>query len=235
MHRLRHLQPHVPAGLLRRPRGGVLRAQQRRDALGRGRRADGRGQRPRRRSADRHAHLPRPDEVRGGPGQVHAGDRPGRRHRERPRPAARREGQVVDAARGLRRRPLRPGRPRELRAGRTGHAARRPPGAGAGTEGRQDAPEAGGGPDPRPQVLLVRLVRDPGHPGRDQPDRMDRDPRVRGQPAGLQPRRRALGRHPQGRRGVQHPADRAVRGAADRGRHLQLRLGHHARPTRRST
>ena len=63
---------------------------------------------------------------------------------------------------------------RELRAGRPGHAARRPPGAGAGTEGREDAPEAGGGSDPRPQVLLVRLVRDPGHPGRDQPDRMDR-------------------------------------------------------------
>ena len=153
---------------------------------------------------------------------------PGRRHRERPGPAARRGEQVVDAARGLRRRPLRPGRARELRAGRTGHAARRPPGAGAGTEGREDAPEAGGGPDPRPQVLLVRLVRDPGHPGRDQPDRLDRHPGVRGQPAGLQPRRRALERDPQGGRGVQHPADRAVRGAADRGRHLQLRLGHHA-------
>ena len=35
---------------------------------------------------------------------------------------------------GLRRRPLRPGRSRELRAGRTGHAARCPPGPGAGTE-----------------------------------------------------------------------------------------------------
>ena len=40
-------------GLLRRPRGRVLGAQQRRDALGRGRRAHRRGERPRRRPADR--------------------------------------------------------------------------------------------------------------------------------------------------------------------------------------
>ena len=35
--------------------------------------------------------------------------------------------------------------------------ARRAPRPGAGTEGRQDAAEAGRGPDPRPQVLLVWL------------------------------------------------------------------------------
>ena len=58
-------------------------------------------------------------------------------------------------------------------------------------------------------------------------NRLDRDPRVRGQPAGLQPWRRALGRDPEGWRGVQHPSDRAVRGAADRGRHLQLRIRYH--------
>ena len=82
----------------------------------------------------------------------------------------------------------------------------------------------------RPQVLLVRAAtRSTGIPVADQPDRLDRDPGVRGQPAGLQPRRRALGRDPGGRRGVQHPSDRAVRGPPDRGGHLQLRLRHHAR------
>ena len=41
--------------------------------------------------------------------------------------------------------------------------------------------------------------------------------------------RRPVERGRRGRRGVRHPPDRAVRGAADRGRHLQLRLGHPAR------
>ena len=46
------------------PGGRVLRAGQRRHAVGRGRRAHGGGERPGRRPADRHAHLPRPHEVR---------------------------------------------------------------------------------------------------------------------------------------------------------------------------
>ncbi len=45
--------------------------------------------RPRRRPADRHDHLPRPDEVRGQAGQVHARDRPRRLDRERPGAPAR--------------------------------------------------------------------------------------------------------------------------------------------------
>ena len=45
-----------------------------RHVVGRRRRAHRRGQRPRRRPPDRHAHLPRPDEVRGQAGQVHARD-----------------------------------------------------------------------------------------------------------------------------------------------------------------
>ena len=47
LQRLRHLQPHVPAGLLRRPGRGVLGAAQRRDGLGRVGRADRRDQRTR--------------------------------------------------------------------------------------------------------------------------------------------------------------------------------------------
>ena len=39
-------------------------------------------------------------------------------------------------------------------------------------------------------------------------------------------RGRAVGRRGRRRRGVRHPSDRAVRGTAYRGRHLQLRLGH---------
>ena len=43
------------------------------------------------------------------------------------------------------------------------------------------------------------------------------------------PRRRPVERGRRGRRGVRHPADRAVRGAPDRSRHLQLGLRHPAR------
>ena len=165
LHRLRHLQPHVPARVLRRPRGGVLRAEQRRHAVGRGRGAHRRGQRTRRGQADRLDHVPGPHEVRGGPGQVHARHGPRRRHRERPRPAAHRGEQVVDAARRLRRRAVRPGRAGELGTRRRGHASRRPPRAGAGPQGDQDAAEAGGRRDPRPEVLLVRLLRHRGTSG----------------------------------------------------------------------
>ena len=45
LQRLRHLQPHVPAGLLRRPGRGVLAPPQRRDRVGRLGRADRRDQR----------------------------------------------------------------------------------------------------------------------------------------------------------------------------------------------
>ena len=53
LQRLRHLQPHVPAGLLRRPGRGVLGAAQRRDAVGRRRRADRRDHRAGRRRRSR--------------------------------------------------------------------------------------------------------------------------------------------------------------------------------------
>ena len=155
--------------------------------------------------ADRHDHVPRPDEVRGRPGQVHARHRARRQHRERPGAAARRDRTCG----GCNSRTPTPACTRSAcsptPAWTRGDAARRPPGAGAGTEGRQDAPEARRGRDLRSEVLLVRLVRDPRHPRRDQPDRLDGDPRVRGEPARLQPRRCPLGRDPRRRRGVRHP------------------------------
>ena len=72
LQRLRHLQPHVPAGLLRRPDRGVLGAAQRRDRVGRLGRADRRDHRAGRVGVHEHADLPRPDQVRRRPGQVRA-------------------------------------------------------------------------------------------------------------------------------------------------------------------
>ena len=53
---------------------------------------------PRRQRVHELADLSRPDEVRRRPGQVHARDGRGRRHRQRPGPAARRGGPLVDGA-----------------------------------------------------------------------------------------------------------------------------------------
>ena len=79
---------------------------------------------------------------------------------------------------------------------------------------------------PRHQVLLDDDDRARRDPGRDQPDRLDRRGRLRDLPARPVARRRAVGPDHGGRPAARHPADRAVRGAPDRGRHLQLRLGH---------
>ena len=80
--------------------------------------------------------------------------------------------------------------------------------------------------DRRHQVLLDADDRGRRHPGRHQPDRLDRRGRLRGLPARPVARRRPVGPAHGGRQAAQHPADRAVRGAPHRGRHLQLRLGH---------
>ena len=61
----------------------------------------------------------------GGPGQVHARHGARRQHRQRPGPAARREEQVVDAARRLRRGPLRARGAGQLGARRRGDPSRR--------------------------------------------------------------------------------------------------------------
>ena len=60
-------------------------------------------------------------------------------------------------------------------------------------------------------------------------------PGLRGQPPRRHARRRPVERDHARGRGVRHPADRALGGASDRGGHLQLRLRHHPRATRRST
>ena len=78
----------------------------------------------------------------------------------------------------------------------------------------------------RHQVLLDADDRGRRHPGRHQPDRLDRRGRLRDLPARPVARRRPVGPDHGGRAAARHPADRAVRGAPHRGRHLQLRLGH---------
>ena len=127
-----------------------------RGRLGCRRRVDDRGERPRRRPPDRHDHVPRPHEVRGEAGQVHARDRARRRHRERPGPAARRRGPVVDAVRRLRRGAVRARRRHGSRPRRERVPPRRLPDAGAGAGLGEDAREARRARDLRPEVLLVR-------------------------------------------------------------------------------
>ena len=79
---------------------------------------------------------------------------------------------------------------------------------------------------PRHQVLLDDDHRARRHPGRHQPDRLDRRGRLRDLPARPVARCRPVGPDHGRRQAPQDPADRAMRGAPDRGRHLQLRLGH---------
>ena len=80
--------------------------------------------------------------------------------------------------------------------------------------------------DRRHQVLLDAHDRGRRHPGRHQPDRLDRRGRLRDLPARPVAWRRPVGPRHGGRQAAQDPPDRAVRGAPHRGRHLQLRLGH---------
>ena len=202
LHGLRRLQPHAPARVLRRPRGRVLGAAERRHGLGRGGRAHGRDLGAGRGSLRRLAHVPGPHDVRGQAGQVHDRHRAGRRDRQRPGAAPRRGEPVVDAARRLGRGPVRARRGVAVEPRRRGVVPARVPDAGPGREGGEDAREARGPRRARPQVLLVRLVRRRRHPGADQPDRVDRGPGLRDQPARPCPRRRPVERGVRGGRGV---------------------------------
>ena len=195
LHRLRHLQPHVPArATTTTPRWstGALNNDVTLWDVGVERTVEVSGP-----DADRLIdidHVPRPHEVRGRQGKymlVTAPDGgivndPVLLHVEREH--------VVDAARGLRRRSLRAGRARRTPAWT--RRSRCPTCTRCRSRDRRPSRRSQklvGDADLRPQVLLVRLVRDRGHPGRDQPDRLDRDPGVRGQPAGLQPRATSSG------------------------------------------
>ena len=139
LQRLRHLQPHVPARLLRGPDRGVLGAAQRRHRVGRVGRADRRDHRAGRVGVHEHAHLSRPDQVRGRTGQVHDRHGRGRRDRQRPRPAADRGEPLVDGPRRLRCRPVGARRGHPRRDGRQGPRARglSGPGPGPEVEGRR--------------------------------------------------------------------------------------------------
>ena len=138
-------------------------------------------------------------------GQVHARHRRGRRHRERPGPAARRGEPLVARARRLRRRPLRDGRRGQLRDGRARRPPRGLPGAGPGPEGQGHDARPVRRPDPGHEVLLVRRGRPRRHPRRDQPDRLDRGGRLRDLPARPEPRRRPVGADPRRRQALRHP------------------------------
>ena len=216
LHRLRRLQPHAPARVLRRPRGRVLGAAQRRHGVGRRGRAHGRDLGAGRGSLRRLAHVPRPHDVRGEAGEVHDRHRAGRRDPQRPGLAARRREPVVDAARGLGRRPVRARRRVPVEPRRRGVVPARVPDAGPRREGGQDAREARRPRRARPQVLLVRLVRRGRHPGADQPNRLDRRPGVRDQPARPFPRRRPVERGVRGGGGVRRSgrSRRSRRGAS---------------------
>ena len=227
--RLRRLSAHAPPQHLRRSRRGVLGARERRDPVGRERGAHRRDHRARRERVHEPAHLPRPHEVRREAGQVHAGHRRGRRHRERPGAAARRGEPLVARARRLRRRPVRDGRRGQLGARRARRPPRRLPGAGAGPEGQGHDARPVRRLDPGHEVLLVRRGRPGRHPGRDQPHRLDRGGRLRDLPARPEPRRRPVGAHPGRRQAVQHPRHALVGHPAHRGRHLRLGLRHRPR------
>ena len=173
------------------------------------------------------ADLARPDQMRRRAGQVHDRDRRGRRDRQRPGAAADRRGPLVDG----------PGR-----LGRGPVGARRRDHSGLDVTVREPEvyPIQVQGPKSRdtmrtvfgPQIDDIKYywtLTDRGrrHPGRHQPDRLDRRGGLRDLPARPVARRRPLGPRHGGRQAAQDPPDRAVRGAPHRGRHLQLRLGHH--------
>ena len=161
MHRLRHLQPHVPPRLLRRSRHRVRAAVDRGDDVGRRGRTDRPGGGAGRRPAHRHAHVPRSLDVCREAGQVHDRDVPGRRHRERPGAAPCGREHLVDAAGRLGRRSLRDGGRGHLRPRRRRDLSRRASDAGTGAAVGEDAREARRARDLRHQVLLGRRVRDP--------------------------------------------------------------------------
>ena len=112
------------------------------------------------------------------------------------------------------------------RDGRQGPRARglSRPGPGAQVEGRHA--DAVRPRHRRHQVLLDADDRGRRHPGRHQPDGLDRRGRLRDLPARPVARRRPVGPDHGRGQAARHPADRPMRGAPDRGRHLQLRLGH---------
>ena len=176
------------------------------------------------------ADLPRPDEVRGRTGQVRADHRPGRRHRQRPGAAARR-GEHAGGS------PSPTATPASTRCGVAVESGldvtvREPevyPVQVQGPKSKDVMRDAVRRRDPRHQVLLVArrrrrripvVISRTGWTGEVGYEVYLRDP-SRGDDL--------WDRDHGGGQAARHPPDRPVRGAPDRGRHLQLRLGHHAR------
>ena len=227
LQRVRHLQPHVPAGLLRRPDRGVLGAAQRRDRVGRLGRADRRDHRAGRVGLHQHAHLPRPDEVRRRAGQVRA--------RSPPRTAA---SSTTRSSCGSRR--TAGGWPSPTPTPACGRAAWRPtPGMDVKVREPEVYPVQVQGPKSKDvmrtlfgdAILDIKyywtltteldgipvVISRTGWTGEVGYEIYLRDPVAR---------RRPVGPDHGGGQAARDPPDRPVRGAPDRGRHLQLRLGH---------
>ena len=226
---LHRVQPHALPDQLRRLRGRVLAPAEPRDALGRLRRAQRGGDGPGRLPLRPAAHLPRPQQVRGRPGQVRADHGARRRDPQRPGHAAPRREHVLVRARGQRRAAVRAG-PRGAR--RTGRAAL----GGRGVPAPDPGPEVEGrraGPvrrrHPRPRLLPVPPPRPGRHPDHHHAHRLDVGGRLRDLPA------RRLTRNETCGTGSWRPASRtrsgrpARRHPPDRGRHLQLGRRHELR------
>ena len=232
LQRVRHLQPHVPAGLLRRPGRGVLGAAQRRDRCGTcsvERIVEITG--PGRVGLRQHADLPRPDEVRRRAGQVRADHRRGRRHRQRPGPAAGRgrtaggwRSPTRDAGLWARGVAIHSGMDVKVREPEVYPVQVQGP---KSKDTLRDALRARKSLDIKYYWTLTTevdgipvVISRTGWTGEVGYEVYLRDP-SRGA--------RALGPDHGGRQAARHPPDRPVRGAPHRGRHLQLRLGHHDR------
>ena len=133
------------------------------------------------------ADVARPDEVRGGTGQIRADHRRRRRHRKRAGALAFGREPMVAGALGFRRRPVGARLCRGLGTGREGPRARglSDPGTGPEVEGRDGGPLRGCGPEH--SLLLDHGDRPRRYSGGHQPHGLDR----RGGIRNLPPRPRA--------------------------------------------
>ena len=170
--------------------------------------------------------LPRSDEGRRPAGPVRADDHGRGRHRERPGAAASGRGPLLARPRRFRRAALRGRRGRRARDGRPDLRGRRRADADPGTT--LEGPDPGPARRRRRRPSLLPLRRGVGRP--DPPRRVahgvDRRGGLRALPVRHGARRRPVRARHGGGEPVRRAGDRPERGAADRGRHLQLRLGH---------
>ncbi len=175
------------------------------------------------------AHLPRPQRVRGRPGQVRADHGAGRRDPQRPGHAAAGREHVLVRARRQRRAAVREGAGGARGDGRAALRGRGVPAADPGpeVEGRRAGPVRRR--DPRPALLPLPPPRAGRHPADPHPHRLDVGGRIRDLPPRRLARNGPVGPDHGGGRAVRDPADGAGGHPPDRGRHLQLGRRHDVR------